>query len=103
MVRNPYIYPPTPSVRIIGDIFRYCSERMPKFNCISIGGYHMQEAGATADLELAYPLADRLEYLRTGIAAGLAVDAFAPRPSFVLAVEVHYISGVAQMPAARVP
>jgi methylmalonyl-CoA mutase len=81
MVRNTYIYPPAPSMRIIGDIFRYCAEKMPKFNCISISGYHMQEAGATADIELAYTLADGLEYLRTGIAAGLDVDEFAPRLS----------------------
>ncbi len=82
MVRNTYIYPPAPSMHIIGDIFRYCSEKMPKFNCISISGYHMQEAGATADLELAYTLADGLEYLRTGIEAGLSIDEFAPRLSF---------------------
>ena len=72
MVRNTYIYPPTPSMKIVGDIFRYCSAKMPKFNCISISGYHMQEAGATADIELGYTLADGLEYIRTGIAAGLA-------------------------------
>ena len=71
MVRNTYIYPPEPSMRIIGDIFRYCAENMPKFNCISVSGYHMQEAGATADIELAYTLADGLEYLRTGVKAGL--------------------------------
>jgi methylmalonyl-CoA mutase len=81
MVRNTYIYPPQPSMRIIGDIFRYTSQYMPKFNCISISGYHMQEAGATADLELAYTLADGLEYLRTGIHAGLQIDDF--HPSFV--------------------
>src|SRR5436309_15629572 len=74
MVRNTYIYPPGPSMRIVADIFRYCAEKMPKFNCISISGYHMQEAGATADLELAYTLADGLEYLRTGINAGLDID-----------------------------
>ena len=102
MVRNTYIYPPTPSMRIIGDIFRYCSERMPKFNCISISGYHMQEAGATADLELAYTLADGLEYLRTGIAAGLEIDAFAPRLSFFWAVGMNYFMEIAKMRAARV-
>src|SRR5690606_6142059 len=79
MVRNTYIYPPTPSMKIIADIFAYTSKNMPKFNSISISGYHMQEAGATADLELAYTLADGLEYLRTGVAAGLDIDAFAPR------------------------
>ena len=102
MVRNTYIYPPTPSMRIIGDIFHYCSERMPKFNCISISGYHMQEAGATADLELAYTLADGLEYLRTGIAAGLEIDAFAPRLSFFWAVGMNYFMEIAKMRAARV-
>src|SRR6202042_1067126 len=81
MVRNTYIYPPAPSMRIVGDIFRYCSAEMPKFNCISISGYHMQEAGATEELELAYTLPDGLEYLRTGIAAGLDIDVFAPRLS----------------------
>ena len=79
MVRNTYIYPPEGSMRIIGDIFRYCAAKMPKFNCISVSGYHMQEAGATADIELAYTLADGLEYLRTGVKAGLSVDDFAPR------------------------
>jgi len=82
MVRNTYIYPPTPSMRIISDIFEYTSQKMPKFNSISISGYHIQEAGATADLELAYTLADGVEYLRAGIAAGLDIDAFAPRLSF---------------------
>src|SRR6478672_12020563 len=86
MVRNTYIYPPEPSIRIIADIFRYTSARMPKFNSISISGYHMQEAGATADLELAYTLADGLEYVRTGIKAGLNVDAFCPRLSFFWAI-----------------
>ncbi len=84
MVRNTYIYPPDGSMRIIGDIFRYCAAKMPKFNCISVSGYHMQEAGATADIELAYTLADGLEYLRTGVKAGLDVDSFAPRISFLL-------------------
>ena len=82
MVRNTYIYPPEPSIRIIADIFEYTSQHMPKFNSISISGYHMQEAGATADLELAYTLADGLEYVRTGVEAGLDVDAFCPRLSF---------------------
>jgi len=102
MVRNTYIYPPAPSMRIIGDIFRFCSERMPRFNCISISGYHMQEAGATADLELAYTLADGLEYLRTGIAAGLDIDHFAPRLSFFWGVGMNYFMEIAKMRAARV-
>lgn len=102
MVRNTYIYPPGPSMKIIGDIFRYCAEKMPKFNCISISGYHMQEAGATADLELAYTLADGLEYLRTGIAAGLPVDDFAPRLSFFWAVGMNHFMEIAKMRAARV-
>ena len=102
MVRNTYIYPPGPSMRIIGDIFRYCAENMPKFNCISISGYHMQEAGATADLELAYTLADGLEYLRTGIQAGLSIDDFAPRLSFFWAVGMNHFMEIAKMRAARV-
>jgi methylmalonyl-CoA mutase len=102
MVRNTYIYPPEPSMRIIGDIFRYCAEKMPKFNCISISGYHMQEAGATADIELAYTLADGLEYLRTGIAAGLTIDEFAPRLSFFWAVGMNHFMEIAKMRAARV-
>jgi methylmalonyl-CoA mutase len=102
MVRNTYIYPPAPSMRIIGDIFRYCSEKMPKFNCISISGYHMQEAGATADIELAYTLADGLEYLRTGIAAGLSLDEFAPRLSFFWAIGMNHFMEIAKMRAARV-
>jgi len=102
MVRNTYIYPPAPSMRIIGDIFRFCSEQMPKFNCISISGYHMQEAGATADLELAYTLADGLEYLRTGIAAGLDIDTFAPRLSFFWAIGMNHFMEIAKMRAARV-
>jgi methylmalonyl-CoA mutase len=102
MVRNTYIYPPAPSMRIIGDIFRYCSEKMPKFNCISISGYHMQEAGATADLELAYTLADGLEYLRTGIQAGLSIDEFAPRLSFFWGVGMNHFMEIAKMRAARV-
>jgi methylmalonyl-CoA mutase len=102
MVRNTYIYPPAPSMHIIGDIFRYCSERMPKFNCISISGYHMQEAGATADIELAYTLADGLEYLRTGIASGLDVDTFAPRLSFFWGIGMNYFMEIAKMRAARI-
>jgi len=102
MVRNTYIYPPEPSMRIIGDIFAYTSQKMPKFNCISISGYHMQEAGATADLELAYTLADGLEYIRTGIKAGLDIDAFAPRLSFFWAVGKNYFMEIAKMRAARV-
>lgn len=82
MVRNTYIYPPTPSMKIIADIFEFTSKKMPKFNSISISGYHMQEAGATADIELAYTLADGLEYIRTGLAAGMDIDTFAPRLSF---------------------
>ena len=82
MVRNTYIYPPTPSMRIVSDIFAYSSQKMPKFNSISISGYHMQEAGATADLELAYTLADGIEYVRAGVAAGMTIDSFAPRLSF---------------------
>jgi methylmalonyl-CoA mutase len=101
MVRNTYIYPPQPSMRIIADIFRYTSRRMPKFNSISISGYHMQEAGATADLELAYTLADGLEYVRTGLAAGLDIDAFAPRLSFFFAMGMHHFMEVAKLRAAR--
>jgi methylmalonyl-CoA mutase len=102
MVRNTYIYPPGPSMRIIGDIIRYCSANMPKFNCISISGYHMQEAGATADIELGYTLADGLEYVRTGIAAGLDIDAFAPRLSFFFAIGMNYFMEIAKLRAARV-
>jgi len=101
MVRNTYIYPPKPSMRIIGDIFEYTSNKMPKFNSISISGYHMQEAGATADLEMGYTLADGLEYLRTGTEAGLSVDAFAPRLSFFWAIGKDYFMEVAKMRAAR--
>jgi methylmalonyl-CoA mutase len=101
MVRNTYIYPPAPSMRIIADIFSYTSKHMPKFNSISISGYHMQEAGATADLELAYTLADGLEYLRTGVKAGLDVDNFAPRLSFFWAIGMNYFMEVAKMRAAR--
>ena len=102
MVRNTYIYPPGPSMRIIGDIFRYCAEKMPKFNCISVSGYHMQEAGATADIELAYTLADGLEYLRTGVRAGLDVDSFAPRISFFWDIGMNHFMEIAKMRAARV-
>jgi methylmalonyl-CoA mutase len=101
MVRNTYIYPPEPSIRIIADIFAYTSRRMPKFNSISISGYHMQEAGATADLELAYTLADGLEYVRTGRKAGLDVDAFCPRLSFFWAIGMNYFMEVAKLRAAR--
>jgi methylmalonyl-CoA mutase len=101
MVRNTYIYPPAGSMRIIGDIFRYCAENMPRFNCISVSGYHMQEAGATADIELAYTLADGLEYLRTGVKAGLDVDSFAPRISFFWGIGMNHFTEVAKMRAAR--
>jgi len=101
MVRNTYIYPPEPSIRIIADIFAYTSRRMPKFNSISISGYHMQEAGATADLELAYTLADGLEYVRTGIKVGLDVDAFCPRLSFFWGIGMNYFMEVAKLRAAR--
>ena len=101
MVRNTYIYPPDPSIRIIGDIFSYTSKEMPKFNSISISGYHMQEAGATADLELGYTLADGLEYVRTGIKAGMDIDTFAPRLSFFWAIGMNYFMEVAKMRAGR--
>ena len=101
MVRNTYIYPPTPSMKIIGDIFAYTSKNMPKFNSISISGYHMQEAGATADLEMAYTLADGFDYLRTGINAGLNIDDFAPRLSFFWAIGKNYFMEIAKMRAAR--
>jgi len=101
MVRNTYIYPPTPSMRIVSDIFAYTSRRMPKFNSISISGYHMQEAGATADLELAYTLADGIEYVRAGRAAGLDIDAFAPRLSFFWAIGMNFFMEIAKMRAAR--
>ncbi|MGI9524831.1 MAG: methylmalonyl-CoA mutase family protein, partial [Hyphomicrobiaceae bacterium] len=101
MVRNTYIYPPAPSMRIISDIFAYTSEHMPKFNSISISGYHMQEAGATADLELAYTLADGIEYARAGVAAGLPIDAFAPRLSFFWAIGMNFFMEIAKMRAAR--
>jgi len=101
MVRNTYIYPPEPSMRIIGDIFSYTAGEMPRFNSISISGYHMQEAGATADIELGYTLADGLEYIRTGLRAGLAIDDFAPRLSFFWAIGMNYFMEIAKMRAAR--
>ncbi len=101
MVRNTYIYPPTPSMKIIADIFEYTSKNMPKFNSISISGYHMQEAGATADIELAYTLADGLEYIRTGLAAGMKVDEFAPRLSFFWAIGMNHFMEIAKMRAGR--
>jgi len=101
MVRNTYIYPPEGSMRIIGDIFRFCSQQMPKFNCISVSGYHMQEAGATADIELAYTLADGLEYLRTGVKSGLDIDDFAPRISFFWGIGMNHFMEIAKMRAAR--
>ena len=101
MVRNTYIYPPKPSMRIISDIFRYTAENMPKFNSISISGYHMQEAGASADLELAYTIADGIEYIKAGISAGLDIDAFAPRLSFFWAIGMDYFMEIAKMRAGR--
>ncbi len=101
MVRNTYIYPPAPSMRIIADIFAYTAQNMPKFNSISISGYHIQEAGGTADIELAYTLADGLEYLRTGIAAGLDIDDFAPRLSFFWGIGMNHFMEIAKMRAAR--
>jgi methylmalonyl-CoA mutase len=101
MVRNTYIYPPLPSMKIIADIFEFTSRNMPKFNSISISGYHMQEAGATADIELAYTLADGLEYLRTGVNAGMDIDSFAPRLSFFWAVGMNHFMEIAKMRAAR--
>ncbi len=102
MVRNTYIYPPAPSMRIISDIFKYTSQAMPKFNCISVSGYHMQEAGATADLEMAYTLADGLEYIKAGLDAGLDIDSFAPRISFFWGIGMNYFMEIAKMRAARV-
>ncbi|MAX71057.1 MAG: methylmalonyl-CoA mutase, partial [Flavobacteriaceae bacterium] len=101
MVRNTYIYPPTPSMKIISDIFEYTSQNMPKFNSISISGYHMQEAGATCDIELAYTLADGLEYIKTGLAAGMDIDTFAPRLSFFWAIGMNHFMEIAKMRAAR--
>lgn len=102
MVRNTYIYPPGPSMRIVSDIFAYTAARMPKFNSISISGYHMQEAGATADIELAYTLADGLEYVRAGLKAGLDIDAFAPRLSFFWGIGMNHFMEIAKMRAARI-
>jgi len=102
MVRNTYIYPPTPSMRIVSDIFAFASKNMPKFNSISISGYHMHEAGATADIEMAYTLADGLEYIRAGLKAGIDIDAFAPRLSFFWGVGMNYFMEIAKMRAARV-
>ncbi|WCO02584.1 methylmalonyl-CoA mutase [Psychroserpens ponticola] len=101
MVRNTYIYPPTPSMKIISDIFEYSSKNMPKFNSISISGYHMQEAGATCDIELAYTLADGLEYIKKGLAAGMDIDTFAPRLSFFWAIGMNHFMEIAKMRAAR--
>ncbi|MCP3860137.1 MAG: methylmalonyl-CoA mutase, partial [Phycisphaeraceae bacterium] len=100
MVRNTYIFPPDSSMRIIGDIFEFTSQRMPRFNSISISGYHMQEAGATADIELGYTLADGLEYVRKGVEVGLDVDAFAPRLSFFFAMGMDFFMEVAKLRAA---
>lgn len=102
MVRNTYIYPPSPSMRIIGDIFEYTAQNMPKFNSISISGYHMHEAGATADIELAYTIADGLEYIRTGIASGLKIDDFAPRLSFFWGIGMNHFMEIAKLRAGRV-
>src|SRR4030043_464684 len=101
MVRNTYIYPPEASMKLIADILQYTSKYMPRFNSISISGYHMQEAGATCDIELAYTLADGLEYLRTGIKAGLDIDAFAPRISFFWGIGMNHFMEIAKMRAAR--
>ncbi len=101
MVRNTYIYPPTPSMKIIADIFEFTSKKMPKFNSISISGYHMQEAGATADIELAYTLADGLEYIRTGLSTGMKIDEFAPRLSFFWAIGMNHFMEIAKMRAGR--
>ena len=101
MVRNTYIYPPQASMRIVADIIAYTAETMPRFNSISVSGYHMQEAGATADLELAYTLADGLEYVRAGQSAGLAVDRFAPRMSFFFGIGMDFFTEVAKLRAAR--
>ena len=101
MVRNTYVYPPSPSIKIVSEIFKYSSKRMPKFNSISISGYHMQEAGATADIELAYTLADGLEYIKTGIKAGLTIDEFAPRLSFFWGIGMNHFMEIAKMRAGR--
>ncbi len=101
MVRNTYIYPPGPSMRLVGDIFAYCAQKMPKFNPISISGYHMHEAGAPAEIELAYTLADGLEYIRTGLAAGLSIDEFAPRLSFFWGIGMNHFTEIAKLRAGR--
>ena len=101
MVRNTYIYPPEFSMKIVSDIFEYTSKNMPKFNSISVSGYHMEEAGATSDIELAYTLADGLEYLRAGIEAGLKIDDFAPRISFFWGIGMDHFMEIAKMRAAR--
>merc|ERR1712078_128517 len=101
MVRNTFIYPPKESIHIISDIFKYTSKKMPKFNSISVSGYHMQEAGATADIELAYTLADGLEYVRTGIKSGINIDDFAPRISFFWGIGMNHFMEIAKMRAAR--
>ena len=101
MVRNTYIYPPEPSMRIVGDIFSYTAQHMPKFNSISISGYHMHEAGAPAHLELAYTLADGLEYIRTGLAAGMGIDDFAPRLSFFWGIGMNHFMEIAKLRAGR--
>ncbi len=101
MVRNTYIYPPVPSMRIVADIFSYCSKKMPKFNSISISGYHMHEAGAPAHLELAYTLADGMEYIRAGLKAGIAIDDFAPRLSFFWGIGMNFFMEIAKMRAGR--
>src|SRR5690606_22155832 len=101
MVRNTYIYPPQPSIKIIADIFEYTSRKMPKFNSISISGYHMQEAGATADIELAYTLAKGLEYIKTGLSAGMDIDLFAPRLSFFWGIGMHHFMEIAKLRAGR--
>ena len=103
MVRNTYIYPPTPSMRIIADIFAYSSQYMPKFNSISISGYHIQEAGATADIELAFTLADGLEYLRAGVASGMDIDTFAPRLSFFFGMGMNHFMDIAKHQAGALP
>lgn len=102
MVRNTYIYPPDDSMRIIGDIFKFTSRNMPKFNSISISGYHMQEAGATAEIELAYTLADGIEYIKTGLSSGLKIDDFAPRISFFWGIGMDFVTEIAKLRAARV-
>src|SRR5690606_24481006 len=101
MVRNTYIYPPEPSMRIVGDILRFASERMPRYNPVSISGYHMQEAGASAGIELGYTLANGLEYVRTGLAAGLRIDDFAPRLSFFFGIGMDFAREIAKLRAAR--